>query len=136
MRDVRTFLRFLTVEVPVRNDTQGFAYGDGHHADNSLYAEQEKVEVEVDPGQDIFVRHCHENRGTTVSEDSGDGVLGDGATALLGRAHDGRGRSGAAGGGYVNSVIIVALLVVGHCKCREGCLERCAEALRLECGTK
>jgi hypothetical protein len=115
MWHVRAFLGFLAVEVPVRNDAQGFAYGDGHDADNSLHAEQEKVEVEVDPGQDVFVRHCHENRGTAVSEDGSDGVLGDGATAFLGGAHDGRGRSGAAGGGDVDSVVIVALLIVGHC---------------------
>jgi hypothetical protein len=34
---LHTFLGFFAVKVPVRDDAGSFAYGDGHHTDNSLY---------------------------------------------------------------------------------------------------
>lgn len=107
----RTLLSLLRVEVAVRDDARRLAYGDGEHAHDRLHAQQEEVEVEVAPGQDVFVRHRHEDRREAVREDGHDGVLRDGPAALA-LPGDGRGRARASRGAHA---VIVALLIVGHC---------------------
>lgn len=86
-----------------------------------LHSKQKKGQVEIHTRQNVFVRHCHHNRGAAVCEDGGHGVLCHGH-ASLGRGARGGRRSAELLG---HRIVVIALLVVGHDVVKTG--YRCAQ---------
>lgn len=81
-----------------------------------LHSKKEEIEIEAEPGEDIFVRDGHQDGGTAVTQDWEDGIVGRGDDRC--RASRPRGAHGwfiaFARTPHVSQFVIICFLAVCH----------------------